>query len=60
MSLNYIHHYHDFDHNYEPKLLVQEEPITNFSSKLPRHNFTEMWNKLDEKIRHVNHRSHFK
>ena len=42
------------------KLLVQEKPRTNFSSKLSRHNFTRMWNKVDEQIRNVNHRSKFK
>ena len=33
------------------KLLVQEKPRTNFYSKLPKHNFTRMWNKIDEEIR---------
>ena len=42
------------------KLLVQEKPRTNVSSKLPKHNFTTMWNKIDEQIRNVNLRSKFK
>ena len=42
------------------KLLVQEKPRTNFSLKLPRHNFTRIWNNIDKQIRNVNHRSKFK
>ena len=42
------------------KLLVNEKLRTNLSSKLPRHTFTSMWNKIGEHIRNVNHRSKFK
>ena len=42
------------------QLLVQVKPITNFSLKLPGYNFTRMWNKIDEQIRNVIHRSKFK
>ena len=42
------------------KLLVQGKPRTNFSLKLPRHNFTRIWNNIDKQIRNVNHRSKFK
>ena len=42
------------------KLLVHEKPRTNFSLKLPRHNFIRIWNKIDKQIRSVNHRLKFK
>ena len=42
------------------KLLVQEKARTKFSLKLTRHNFTRIWNKIDEEVRNVNHRSKFK
>ena len=42
------------------KLLVQEKARTKFSLKLTRHNFTRIWNKTDEEVRNVNHRSKFK
>ena len=32
-------------------LLVKERPRTHFSSKLPKHNFTRIWNNIDDKIR---------
>ena len=41
------------------KLLVHEKPRINFSLKLPRHNFTRIWNKIDKQIRNVIHRSKF-
>ena len=42
------------------KLLVHEKPRTNLSLKLPKHNFTRIWNKTDKQIRNVNHRLKFK
>ena len=42
------------------KLIVHEKPRSNFSLKLPRHNFTRIWNNTDKQIRNVNHRSRFK
>ena len=42
------------------KLLVHEKPRTNFSLKLPKHNFTRIWNKIDKQIMNVNHRLKFK
>ena len=41
-------------------LLVKERPTTHFSSKLPRHNFTRIWNNIDDKIRNVKRRSKLK
>ena len=40
-------------------LLAKERPIKHFSSKLPKHNFTKMWNIID-KIQNIKHRSKFK
>ena len=42
------------------KILVHEIPRTNFSLKLPKHNFTRIWNTIDKQIRNVNHRLKFK
>ena len=41
-------------------LLVKEIPRTLFSSKLPKHNFTRIWNNIDDKIRNVKHISKLK
>ena len=36
-------------------LLVKERPRINFSSKLPKHNFTKNWNNINDKIRNLKH-----
>lgn len=41
-------------------LLVKETPRTHFSSKLPKHNFTRIWNNINEKIRNTKHRLKFR
>ena len=39
--------------------LAKERPRTQFSSKLPKHNFTKMSNIIGNKIRNIKHRSKF-
>ena len=41
-------------------LLVKERSRTHFSCKLPKHNFTRIWNNIDDKIRNTKHRSKYK
>ena len=41
-------------------LLKKERPRTTFSSKLPKHNFTNIWNNISENIRNAVNRRLFK
>ena len=41
-------------------LLKKERARTTFSSKLPKHNFTNIWNNISENIRNVANRRLFK
>ena len=41
-------------------LLAKEIPRTYFSSKLPKHNFTKMWNSISYEKQNIKHRSKFK
>ena len=38
-------------------LLVKERHRMHFSSKLPKHNFTRIWNNIDNKIRNFKHKA---
>ena len=41
-------------------LLAKERTRTEFPSKLPKYNFTKMWNIVGNKIQNIKHRSKFK
>ena len=47
-------------HTRQHDLILNERPRTNFSAKLPRHNFTNIWNGISSTIRKATHRHKFK
>ena len=43
-------------HTRQHDLIQKERPRTNFSTKLPKHNFTNIWNGISTTIRKATHR----